>query len=122
MDAIAGLLLSAIVLCFLTAFTGGTPTQNATKVGQIARVADEGILCKTTTVLITGKFGGGELTVTVPKNNKQLLDQIHHYNDTQEQIKITYQADLIEFSCSNETSNRMLDSVEPHPDGVRQDK
>lgn len=118
MEALFSIVFSAIVLVALSSCSVGNPTQNAVKVGQISRVADEGIICKTTTVLITGKFGGGELTVTVPEYNTELLNKIHHYNDTQEQVKITYHASLLKTSCSNETSNRFLDSIDVHPEGA----
>lgn len=85
-----------------------------TKVGQVARVNNEGLFCTTSTVLITGKFGGGELTVTVPAWNQELMTKVIQYQDTQEMVEIKYHTDFVKSMCSNETSNRMLDSIAPH--------
>ena len=88
------------------------------KIGQIARVVDEGVFWKTTTVLVTGKFGGGELKVTVPSGDPTLKAQVLHYQDTQEQVKVHYHGELFKSLASNETDNHMLDSIEPHPEGA----
>jgi hypothetical protein len=106
--------LISIAAFFLASCTLGHP-EKGDKIGQIAKVQVEGILCKTTSILITGKFGGGELRVTVPD---KLYSEVKRFNETQEFVKVTYHRNLIGFSCSNETSNRFLDTVEAHPLGA----
>lgn len=89
--------------------------ENGAKIGQIAKVQTEGVFCKTTGILVTGKFGGGELKLTVPW---QLVEQVKRFNETQEFVKVTYHTDFIKSLCSNDTDNRFLDNVEAHPQGA----
>lgn len=110
-------IILAIALLPLVGCNVGNPGHGE-KVGQVAKITDEGVLCTTTTVLITGKFGGGELKVTVPNYEKELQTQVRHFQDTQEQVKVHYHADLFRSACSNETDNIMMDSIESHPEGA----
>lgn len=89
--------------------------ESGDKVGQIAKVQSEGLMCKTTGILVTGKFGGGELKMTVPNS---LIAQVKHFNETQEFVKVVYHTDFIASTCSNDTGNTFLDSVEAHPAGA----
>jgi hypothetical protein len=106
-----------LLVLLLTGCNVGNPG-NGEKIGQIARIVDEGIFCKTTTVLVTGKFGGGELKVTVPNENVALKELVLHFQDTQEQVKVRYHGELFKGACSNETENQMMDSIERHSEGA----
>jgi len=110
-------LILSVMLLGLSGCNVGNPGHGE-KVGQIARVVDEGVLCTTTTVLVTGKFGGGELKVTVPTWNTALKSQVLAFQDSQAQVKVTYHGELFKSICSNETENQMLDSIEAHPEGA----
>jgi hypothetical protein len=90
--------------------------ENGDKVGQIARVQTEGVLCKTTTILVTGKFGGGELKLTVPDS---LLGTVKAYNETQELVKVRFHTPIVALLCSNDTDNRFLDDVFLATEAVR---
>lgn len=85
------------------------------KVGQVAKVQDAGYLCTTTEVLITGKFGGGELHLTVPVN---LRDEVKKANESQAFVKVNYHTEMINFRCRNATDNQWLDSVVPQTQGA----
>lgn len=106
-----------IALLVLTGCSVGNPGHGE-KVGQIARVVDEGVFCTTTTVLVTGKFGGGELKVTVPKWDAELKQKVLDFQNSQAQVKVTYHGELFKSPCSNETDNQMLDTIEAHPEGA----
>lgn len=93
---------------------------NGSKVGQIARITHEGIMCTTTTVLITGKFGGGELHVTIPAGNSDLETKTQKFQDTQEQVEVKYHTDFVKSVCSNDTNNNMMDDIQAHPLGAAQ--
>jgi hypothetical protein len=88
------------------------------KVGQIAKITNEGVFCTTMTVLVTGKFGGGELYVTVDNRLPELQAQVRHFQDTQEQVEVKYHSSLFMGPCSNETENVMMDSITAHPEGA----
>lgn len=106
-----------IAALFLASCQFGNPG-NGEKVGQVAKVTSEGLMCKTLTVLVTGKYGGGELHVTVPTENDALANLVRHFQDTQEQVKVKYHSEWIKSACSNETSNVMMDDIEGHPEGA----
>jgi hypothetical protein len=112
-NGLGGALMTIVILGALTTCTYGTPG-TGTKVGQVANIRPEGILCKTTTVVITGKYGGGELHATVPA---RLREQVEQHLNAQDQVKATYHTDLIRARCSNGTGNVFLDSIEAHPEG-----
>lgn len=107
-----------IIVLFVALVLGGcdivTPT-DGDKIGQIAKVQRAGVLCKTNEVLLTGKFGGGELKLTVPDS---LLDQVRAANESQAFVKVRYHTEFINWTCRNETSNTWLDAVELHPQGA----
>jgi predicted small secreted protein len=84
------------------------------KVGQIAKVQKVGLMCLTTEILVTGKFGGGELTLTVPAG---LIERAKEANESQEFVKVNYHTSFVESLCSNKTGNRFVDSIEAHPAG-----
>lgn len=108
-------LLALFAVLLLTACNLANP-ERGDKIGQIAKVIDaEGLVCKTASILVTGKFGGGELRLTVLPN---LIRVVKQYNDTQEFVRVTYHANFISSSCSNDTDNKFLDTVEPHPEGA----
>jgi hypothetical protein len=111
------LIIGLLIFLALSSCNFANP-QNGDKIGQVTRVSKDGIFCKTDTVHITGKYGGGELKVTVPENNLELLTKVRHFNDTQEQVKIWYHSDFIKSSCSNHTDNAFLDGIEAHPEGA----
>jgi hypothetical protein len=107
-------LLMISVVGILSGCTIANP-ESGEKIGQIAKVQTEGLVCKTTGILVTGKFGGGELKLTVPNH---LVADVQRFNDTQEFVKITYHTEWIASACSNDTHNRFLDSVTVHPQGA----
>ena len=107
-----------IVLVMVALALSGCGLANPTsgdKIGQIAKVQDAGLFCKTHEILVTGKFGGGELKMTVPN---ALLPQVKAANESQEFVKITYHTDFVNSLCNNKTENTWLDSVTPHPQGA----
>lgn len=108
-------ILMVVLLVVLLASCRLANPESGDKIGQIAKVQDEGLICNTTSVLITGKYGGGELQLTVPNT---LFAQVKHFNETQEFVKVTFHTDLFASVCSNDTNNRFLDSVEAHPVGA----
>lgn len=107
--------LSMAVLAVALAGCSIANPGSGTKVGQVAKVIDEGLICKTTSVLITGKFGGGELRVTA---RPALREKVLHFQDTQEQVEVHYHTSFIRSQCDNDTENNILDSVEAHPEGA----
>ena len=107
----------ALVALLLTACNINTSPGDGDKIGQIAKVQRVGMLCKTDEILVTGKFGGGELHLTVPSS---LLDAVHAANESQAFVKIRYHTDFMDSLCSNETGNKWLDSVEVHAAGAPQ--
>jgi hypothetical protein len=106
-----------MLMCCIAALASCTIAnpESGDKIGQIAKVQVEGVICDTTGILVTGKFGGGELKLTVPL---ALVEQVKHFNETQEFVKITYHTDFIRSACSNDTGNTFLDSVTAHPAGA----
>lgn len=105
--------LATIVVC-LSGCDFATPS-SGDKVGQIAKVQVAGVICKTNEVLVTGKFGGGELKLTVPDH---LLPQVKAANESQAFVKVNYHVNMVNSICNNETHNAWLDSVELHPAGA----
>jgi len=108
--------LIALTLLLLTSCHIANPT-SGDKIGQISKVQEAGLFCKTNEILVTGKFGGGELHLTVPNS---LIAQVKEANEKQTFVKVTYHADFINSVCSNETGNQWLDSVTDHPVGATQ--
>ena len=107
---------SFVLAAFLCGCGCGVATPaTGDKIGQIAKVQSAGLLCKTTEILVTGKFGGGELQLTVPD---RLLKEVKAANESQGFMKIMYHTELLNWTCSNETGNQWLDSVEPHAEGA----
>ena len=88
------------------------------KIGQVASMTDEGVICTTKTLLVTGKYGGGELKVTVPESRPDLIAEVNKLHDEQVQVKVHFHTNLVAFSCSNDTGNRFLDAIEAHPEGA----
>lgn len=84
------------------------------KIGQITRVVDEGLVCTTHTVVITGKFGGSELKLTAPE---RLMADVRKYQNSQEMVKIQFHTNFIASTCSNDTNNVFMDSIMPHQEG-----
>jgi hypothetical protein len=111
-------LVATLIAALLLSSCSIHSPQEGDKIGQVAKVYQGGVLCKTTSVLVTGKFGGGELKVTVPSSNRELLSKVKKFNETQEQVKIGYHVDFISSRCSNDTGNAFLDSIEAHPEGA----
>lgn len=109
--------LYVILVVLLMTVRVANPT-DGDKIGQISKIQIEGLLCKTTGILVTGKYGGGELKLTIPSYDHALLEKVRHLNDTQEFVKISYHTDFIRTACSNSSHNTFLDSVESHPQGA----
>lgn len=109
-------LLSVLTIVGPLACNLANPT-SGDKIGQIAKVQEAGLFCKTNEILVTGKFGGGELHLTVPQ---ALLARAKDANEKQTFVKVTYHADFVNSVCSNETGNQWLDSVTDHPVGAAQ--
>ena len=88
------------------------------KVGQIAKIQTQGLVCKTPVILVTGKYGGGELYAAI--DDSEILKQARHYNDTQEQVKVYYHADWIASSCSvgDHAGTTFVDKIEPWSEGA----
>lgn len=106
----------AIIVC-LTACNWTTPGQGD-KVGQIAKINTSGWICTTTDILVTGKFGGGELRGTVPASNPDLMAKVKKFNDSQEQVVVKYHTSMVSTRCNNDTGNIFIDDVEAHPEGA----
>jgi predicted small secreted protein len=107
----------ALIALLLAGCNINTSPGDGDKIGQIAKVQRVGMICKTDEILITGKFGGGELHLTVPSN---LLSAVQAANESQQFVKVRYHTDFMDSLCSNETGNKWLDSVEAHPAGAPQ--
>jgi hypothetical protein len=90
------------------------------KVGQIAKIQTQGLVCKVPVILVTGKFGGGELHAAIRENDAELLKQAHHYNDTQEQVKVFYHAEWIAGLCEvgDYADTTFVDKIEPWSEGA----
>ena len=101
----------------LLASCGWHSPNEGDKVGQIAKVQRAGMICTTTEILVTGKYGGGELHLTVPD---KLLEEVKTANASQAFVKVAYHTELVNWTCRNATSNQWLDSVEPQTQGAPQ--
>jgi hypothetical protein len=90
------------------------------KVGQIAKIQTQGLVCKTPVILVTGKFGGGELHAAIRESDTKLLELAHHYNDTQEQVKVFYHAEWIASVCEvgDHAGTTFVDRIEPWSTGA----
>lgn len=102
-------LLSVVVGC------GFHSPNTGDKIGQIAKVQRAGLMCTTTEVLVTGKFGGGELHLTVPD---ALLDQVKAANNSQSFVKVNYHTEWVNWTCKNATANQWLDAVTAQVQGA----
>lgn len=101
MNKVNRILILATAALALTACTVNTSPGEGDKVGQIAKYQEKGLLpaCKVPVILVTGKFGGGELLAAIRRENKELIAKAKHFNDTQEQVKVFYEAEFVEGFC-----------------------
>ncbi len=119
------LILAAATLA-LTACSVDTSPGKGDKVGQIAKFQEKGLLgaCQTPVILVTGKFGGGELLAAIRTENTELVKKAKHYNDTQEQVKVFYEDEFMEGWCDkgDYSGNTFVLDIVAWPEGAAEIK
>lgn len=95
----------------VVALTGCIDTGNGEKVGNIVKVATQGVFCKTVEVeIVRGGFSNGNgvngqaFHFTV-ENNPNLVEKLREYMDTRQEVKIKYRTEGITF-CRTESPNQ----------------
>ena len=119
--SIVAFFLGAFIIAPLLAIVIGVNFNPGTgeKVGQIVRMTNEGIVCKTWEAqLIRGGLNNGsgafgvtpfEFTISDPL----MAEKVQKYMDSQQEVKITYRTSGFYKTCSSGSGGDFLVNIEP---------